>query len=300
MNIVGLTTASLILITSCDSSKYFARLANLIGSAQYWEPELSVVVYDLGLTPSDRLLVESWSNVLAVHTVPFDTLPAHFRLLRQFAWKPWVMRDALRRYHPHAILYQDAGQELRQPLHAVRAAIERDGHLFVAQDGAQTQLRCCGRIRELTHAATLAALGVADSLPADAMMCAGGIQGYRNQDAPAVAAVLEPTLRCALDADCIAPAGASLANHRYDQSVFSVHLHRAGIACQTDARFWTNRGNNRQPGAPNGVTDDHRQSNNAILFSRRGWGFDYDIGGKGAAVPSYKQYLQTRRQKSEL
>lgn len=282
----------MILVTSCDSSKYFARLANLIGSAQYWEPDLSVVVYDLGFTASDRALVESWRNVIAVHDVPFDQLPSHFRHLRQFAWKPWVMRDALRRFHPRAILYQDAGQELRQPLHAVRAVIERDGHLFVAQDGAQTQLRCCGRIRELTHEATLAALGVTDSaLPVDAMMCAGGIQGYRNQDTPAVASVLEPTLRCAMSVDCIAPVGASLANHRYDQSVFSIHLHRAGIRCQTDPRFWTNRGNNRQANAPNGITDDHTLRNNAILFSRRGWGFDYDTESKGASKPSYSQYL---------
>lgn len=289
----------MILITSCDSSKYFARLVNLIGSVQYWEPNLRVVVYDLGLSANDRATVEQWSNVFAVHTVPFDELPSHFRYLRQFAWKPWVMRDALRRYHPSAILYQDAGQELRQPLDAVRATIERDGHLFVAQDGAQTQLRCCGRIRELTHEGTLVALGVAESLPADAMMCAGGIQGYRNQDARAVAAVLEPTLRCAMDVDCIAPDGSSLANHRYDQSVFSIHLHRSGIACQTDPRFWTNRGNNRQAGAPNGVTDDHTKRNNAILFSRRGWGFDYDIGGRGAAKPSYAQYVQNKN-KEEL
>jgi hypothetical protein len=286
--------ASMLLVTSCDSSKYFARLMNLIGSAQYWEPDLEVVVYDLGLTPADLATVRSWRNVIAVHAVPFHELPAHVRHLRQFAWKPWVMLDALRRYYPRAILYQDAGQELRQRIDAVRELVARDGHMFVAQDGPNTQLRCCGTIRELTHAGTLAKLG-ADTLPDDAPMCAGGIQAYLSADAPAVAAVLEPTLRCAMDVDCIAPEGASLANHRYDQSVFSVHLYRAGIACQRDPRFWTNRGNNRQRSAPNGITDDHTKTNNAILFSRRGWGVDYDRDAPtGAARPPFVQYLRVR------
>eukprot|EP00277_Geminigera_cryophila_P047090 CAMPEP_0173088024 /NCGR_PEP_ID=MMETSP1102-20130122/24515_1 /TAXON_ID=49646 /ORGANISM="Geminigera sp., Strain Caron Lab Isolate" /LENGTH=125 /DNA_ID=CAMNT_0013970503 /DNA_START=8 /DNA_END=386 /DNA_ORIENTATION=- len=49
-------------------------------------------------------------------------------------------------------------------------------------------------------------------------MCAGGIQGYRN-DSEAVAHVLEPTVRCALQPDCIAPASADQGNHRFDQAV---------------------------------------------------------------------------------
>jgi hypothetical protein len=282
----------LLLITSCDSSKYFARLRNLVGSAQYWEPELQVVVYDLGLSDAHRSEVESWSNVKTVVAVPFGELPAHVRELRQFAWKPWVMRDALRRFAGTAILYQDAGQELRRPIDEVRALLERDGHFFVAQDGASTQLRCCGRIGELTHSGTLDALGANDESTRSATMCAGGIQGYAGEHVDAVKRVLEPTLACAMDAACIAPAGATLANHRFDQSVFSIHLHRANIRCQTDARFWANRGNMRSAGAINGITEDHRSTNDAILFSRRGWGFDYDQAGRGAAVPAYAQYLK--------
>lgn len=289
---------ALVLVTSCDSSKYFARLRNLVGSVQYWEPELRVVVYDLGLTAADRAQVESWSNVLAVHDVPFDTLPRHVRELRQFAWKPWVMRDALRRYG--AILYQDAGQELRRSIDEVRALLARDGHFFVAQDGAATQLRCCGRVGELTHAGTLAALAADEPAVRDALMCAGGIQGYAGEHVDAVQRVLEPALACAMDARCIAPEGATLANHRFDQSVFSILLHRAGIRCQTEPRFWANRGNMRSPGAINGITEDHRAQNDAILFSRRGWGFDYDTAGQGAAKPAYAQYLRRRRDKEEL
>ena len=37
----------LILVTACNSGKYFKRLRNLVGSVHYWEPDLQVVVYDL-------------------------------------------------------------------------------------------------------------------------------------------------------------------------------------------------------------------------------------------------------------
>lgn len=64
--------------------------------------------------------------------------------------------------------------------------------------------------------------------------------------------------------------------HSFDQAVFSIFLFELGVQCQTDARFWANRGNNRQPDAPNGVTLDPRRTNNVVLYSRRGWGVDYD------------------------
>ena len=44
--------------------------------------------------------------------------------------------------------------------------------------------------------------------------------------------------------------------------------------------------------APNSVMDDHRRTNGAILFSRRGWGHDYDQNGVGAAQPAYAQYIK--------
>lgn len=42
------------------------------------------------------------------------------RSLHSFLWKPWVMKDALEYIYPRDMLYQDAGQELRQSLDPVR------------------------------------------------------------------------------------------------------------------------------------------------------------------------------------
>jgi hypothetical protein len=48
------------------------------------------------------------------------------------------------------ILYQDAGQEFRRPIEEVEDIIKTNGYFYVAQDGWETQLKCCGRIGELT------------------------------------------------------------------------------------------------------------------------------------------------------
>lgn len=139
-------------------------------------------------------------------------------------------------------------------------------------------------------------------------MCAGGIQGYvRNGFAHNN--ILKPVGECARVKDCIAPTGATLANHRFDQAIFSIYLHENNIKCQTDPKFWGNRGNNRcnllcvmmklfininnlyrQPDAPNGVTLDAHARNNMILYSRRGWGIDYDQS-IGQPVSLYFFYL---------
>lgn len=59
------------------------------------------------------------------------------------------MLDALHR-DGKWILYQDAGQEFRRTIEEVEELISKDGYFYVAQDGWETKLMCCGRIGELT------------------------------------------------------------------------------------------------------------------------------------------------------
>ena len=107
------------------------------------------------------------------------------------------------------------------------------------------------------------------------MMCAGGIQGYMY-NSPAVEKVLKPVVECCMKQECIEPEGSGFHNHRYDQSVFSIMLAKNGIKCQTEGKFWGNRGNSRTPKHPQGITVDPTEKNDMILFSRRGWGIEYD------------------------
>jgi hypothetical protein len=67
-------------------------------------------------------------------------------------------------------------------------------------------------------------------------MCAGGIQGYRN-DSVAITEVLEATISCALNQDCISPEGSNQGNHRFDQSAFSIQMSRGMYRCHSSWLF---------------------------------------------------------------
>ena len=104
-----------VIVTACNGNKYFKRLINFIGSVHYWEPDMQIKFYDLGLTPGSNRLsseqkfclfcflfikfkealnlsfieqrqnVSNWHNV-EVRDVPWNEFPAHARNIPQFAW----------------------------------------------------------------------------------------------------------------------------------------------------------------------------------------------------------------------
>lgn len=139
--------------------------------------------------------------------------------------------------NPPPLPAQDSGQEVRGPIDPVVSLIAANGHFFVVQEGIRAFCRCCGDVAELTLPPTLRALGVDAKAAQGWVMCAGGVQGYAR-GSYAHFNVLLLTLGCAAVRECIAPAGASIFSHRFDQSVFSIHIHRAQLHCQRETRFW--------------------------------------------------------------
>ncbi|KAG2393254.1 hypothetical protein C9374_006785 [Naegleria lovaniensis] len=198
-----------------------------------------ILVYDLGLSQEQREKVNSWKNVQLI-PLNFNVLPQHFRDLKTFAWKPLVMYLALQQFS--SIIFLDSGVELWNRLDRIEDILLTKGYFHVVQEGLTTAWRCCGTIGELTHDATFHYLGLKREEYGPKEMCSGGIQGY-IRDSYSYRNVLIPTLECAWDVNCIAPKGSSLANHRQDQSVFSLMIHKAGITCEKDIRLWGNRGN---------------------------------------------------------
>ncbi len=106
-------------------------------------------MYDIGLTQEQLAEAGTWMNV-EIRKFDFSKYPQHFRNLKNYAWKPVIMFDALTR-DGKWILYQDAGQEFRRTIGEVEELIKKDGYFYVAQDGWETALKCCGKIGELTH-----------------------------------------------------------------------------------------------------------------------------------------------------
>ncbi|EFC49531.1 predicted protein [Naegleria gruberi] len=222
------------------------KVSDSMGSS-YWfgwntlveEESRPILVYDLGLTKEQREKCKSWKGVELVD-LDFNVLPKHFTELKTFAWKPLVMYLALQKYP--SIIFLDSGVELWNRLDKIEDILFTKGYFYVVQEGLRTLWRCCGDIGELTHETTFNRLGLSRKEFGPKTMCSGGIQGY-IKDSYAYKNVLVPTLECAWEKECMAPTGSHMGNHRQDQSVFSLLIHKSGLNCETDIRLWGNRGN---------------------------------------------------------
>lgn len=218
-------TEEVVLVTAA-SHHFFEALQNLVGSVHFWEEDMRVVVYDLGLTPTERATVRSWARV-GLRTLDRSKYPAHvFDEPYIYAWKLAVIADALERHTK--VLYQDAGQELRQPLWSVKELMETEGHFFASAAGVPATT--------LAHISTMKQLIGARDLDSTALMILGGSLGI-TQDSKAHHEVIHPALKCALDRACIAPEGSSVKNHCFDQTVLSLVVARTKIKTQNEWRF---------------------------------------------------------------
>jgi len=222
--------ARLVLVTAASHS-FFGAVKNLVGSVHFWEKALPVVVYDIGLTPQERSEVRGWHGV-ALRTLPWSRHPPHVRDLFKYAWKPLAIADALSRCQGDTImLYQDAGQELRQPLAELLRTVPIQGHLFPAAGVPAITA---------THPATLAFLNTsAEELDRGSVQMAlgGNLAMVCGSKGTKAHTVIEAAVACALEEKCIAPPGASTSTHAFDQSVLSVLLHKAGILPSNEWRW---------------------------------------------------------------
>lgn len=92
------------LITAGDEN-FFENLKNYVGSVHHWEPDLDIVIYDLGLSPTQRATAKTWKNV-EVRIFDFDMYPNHVRNKRIFAWKPLLVQHAIQ--YSYCVLYLDS------------------------------------------------------------------------------------------------------------------------------------------------------------------------------------------------
>ncbi|KJE95173.1 hypothetical protein CAOG_05652 [Capsaspora owczarzaki ATCC 30864] len=273
-------------IVSSASVLYFDRLINLIGSVHFWEPDKLIAVYDLGLEQYQRNVLCCMRNVRLL-TLNFEVLPPHVSNLANYAFKALIIRDALERFG--AVLYQDAGQELRQPLHEIAGIIDQQGYFAVTQHTP---------LYDYVRDGMLERLGIVLATIPNNPTCAGGIVGFKSQDAIVTRKVLDPWVRCSLDEECINPKGSTLENSRFDQSVLSLLLFANKLSCSYDARFNAD------------FSPSHRSRMDIHLFSRR-WhcpkpyvpflartsgGVSSAPGGSGAGKPHQGHHHAERKQ----
>jgi hypothetical protein len=107
----------------------------------------------------------------------------------------------------------DAGCSLTGPIDTVEAIIQKQGIMFVkGQDGNMTPM---------SHEKTYQYLGYNKADMETGPHFAGGIQAFLRPSRY-VDTMVYAAYKCALDRYCIVPDGATMTNHRFDQTVLSV------------------------------------------------------------------------------
>ena len=253
VHVRGETNDGLVLLTAADAA-YFGRLANFVGSVHFWEPFLSVDVYDLGLGEDQLETMEQWKRVSIKET-------AFRQDIQLVGWKFAVLRDALARHR--RVVWMDANAELRRPLTALRHSLEARGYfLTVAGHRFPTP--------KTVRPATLAHFGCAAPF-ASRTECTSAYVGVARGSP--LHALLPSLDACAANRTCLYPPDAvGNTNQRRDQSVLNAALCVTPLACTADRAFWMWAG---QKGFP--PTEDPSDWNSLVLFSRRGQGAPYSV-----------------------
>lgn len=220
----------LTVVTGADAP-FFRTLYQFLQSARRTgvHRRHALVAYDLGLEPSQRAFLEERHAWVEWRRFPFERHPPHVGearvatevsparpVLGGYAWKPILLADVLEE-RGGLLLWLDAGTLLRRSLDRVVASVSRDG-TYVPYSGT-------GTLETHAHPATRAAVGAYDAFVH--RRCRGGGLCAFDASHPDARAVVLEWRRHALDADCIAPHGANLRNHRFDQAILSLLLYQA-------------------------------------------------------------------------
>ncbi|MFO0679770.1 MAG: hypothetical protein U0169_24810 [Polyangiaceae bacterium] len=221
---------SVLVVTAADD-RYRRSLTQLLASIERVDPagEIRVLVADLGLGPTMRARATArfpriaWADFDLSHVPAFARPRA--RRVNTNGWKPRVVDEAFARAGRAGVrhvLWLDAASVLTaSPAPALRHA---EGHGLWIPFGGK------GSIGDRTHPTALASPFAPGKVPATALrrrMRASGVMAFDTHSDVArwvcdtwTAGCADPTLLC--------PPGATLDDHRFDQSVLNLVLECEG------------------------------------------------------------------------
>lgn len=217
--LVNANASDLVIVTGADSSHY-RSLIQFLSSLEEYEPNIKVVVFDLGLTASERQSVAKTFPTADLRMFDYSKYPSYFDIKSnagEYAWKPVIVHDVLHEFRC-CICWMDAGNLVTEPLIWVRKIVEKSG--FYSPISPR-------RVSDWTHPKTLKLLGASEEL-LDQRNLSGGCVAVSFKCSTA-RHLISRWRDCALKKDCIAPSGSNRQNHRQDQAVLSVLAHQSGI-----------------------------------------------------------------------
>lgn len=213
------TRDKFVIVTGADSSHY-KSLHQFLSSVSLHEPSTTTIVYDLGLSESERKKIKDNFPQCIVKTFNFSNYPDYFNIkinAGEYAWKPVIINEVMNEYKC-CICWLDAGNLLTRPLTKIRSILKAIG-LYSPKSS--------GTVKDWTHPKTLNYLNASNSISHKNNLFGASVAvDYENTLAREV---IEKWGKCAMEKECIAPEGSSRVNHRQDQAVLTVLAHQAAL-----------------------------------------------------------------------
>lgn len=214
----ALNNEDFLLITGSDSS-HFNSLVNLLNSLKKYEKKMEVVIINLGLTKDEiNFLKENFIYPIKdfdfVNSPDFVSCRDKYNKLGSYAWKPISIFKEFNSTSKN-ILWLDAGCLINKKLSLIKSIIRKNG--FYSPQSSDD-------IEKWTHEKTLRLLNASDSILKKRNI-SGGIVGFAKNSVK-ISQLLEEWYLNSIDKDIIAPEGSSRINHRQDQAILSVLLHK--------------------------------------------------------------------------
>ena len=208
---VDVLLCRMVAVTSL-SSNHFAEAQDNFGSLQKYFPRTKIIVYDLGLTESERRQLTTYCNV-ELRNFPFEKYPDHVRDLVTYAWKPLVVSEVAREYE--VILYGDTSVRMKSSdMATVLNSIVR----FPFVSGIPHSQP----IVSLTHDGTLEYLHAPSRKELANFIGTQGGVWLMWANSMMKARVIDAWVDCGLNKRCIAPEGAAHGPCNFTQASFSV------------------------------------------------------------------------------
>lgn len=219
------------LVTGASDNHYKSLINMILSFMKYHknDPNYVIVVYNLGIEESlwERLinLFGRYSNFV-VEVFNYGLYPDYVNIninAGEYAWKPIVIYDVFNKYKD-VTLWMDAGNIIINKLDKINELIKKD-NIYSGYS--------VGNIKQWTHKKTIEYMGgFYNGYDLTISNCRNGACIGFNYNTDYVKTFVEEYRNYALIKECIAPEGSSKANHRQDQSVFSIMFYKYYIKYQ--------------------------------------------------------------------
>jgi hypothetical protein len=201
---------------TASSSSHFQSSLQLLTSIFHHEVDPVVTYVDLGLRRSEILQIKTKFPNVEIVSFPFESFPVWFNMAEdagKFAWKANSI-DLFHHDSAEIIVWLDAGCKLTGKLRLVKSIAAKNGFFILPANGS---------VGSLTHPDSVKSLQFENSAHLSMLSAAFIALDLSNRS---TSGILNAWVAISNVREIIAPPDSNWFNHRYDQSIVSMLIHK--------------------------------------------------------------------------